>query len=44
MPDNLAHAVDRLVMDEYDIVLYSDEQIVVKVADLVRIEGEEKAA
>lgn len=36
------HAIDRIAIEEYDIVVYSDEQIVVKNPDAVVISGEHK--
>jgi hypothetical protein len=39
-PIQWVHAVDRLAIEYYDIVLYSDEQIVVKNPDAVIPEGD----
>lgn len=34
------HAIDRIAIEEYDIVVYSDEQIVIKNPASVIVDGE----
>ena len=43
-PIQWVHAVDELAIQEYDIVAYSDEQVVAKAADAVVPEGQEPQA